>query len=135
MQRQYNQQTNDRDSGFSSDMAETAAGSEILESFFSAAIGVPIPSIGGIDAGHTVDAIDEFHNDKQSDRQFELGQKAAITQEFNFGGTNYNSTDDQELEETWQPQKSRLEHELAMVKSFAAFNPDIQQRASFTPAF
>ena len=133
MQTQNTQQTHNRQTGFSGDMAETAAGSELLESFFGAAIGIPIPSIGPLDAGHAIDAIDEIHADKQAGRQFELGQKSAITQDFNFGGTNYNSSVDQESEQTWQPKKPSLEQELAKVPSYVPFNPEMQQKTFPTP--
>ena len=94
MQHSQNTDTDNRDrGGQSSDMAETAIGSELLEVFAGAAIGqafgIQMPDMpAGMDVGHVVDAIDEYHSQKQQ-KEFVLGQKTAITQDFNFGGQRY----------------------------------------------
>lgn len=96
MQRNRNTDTDNRDrGGQSSDMAETAIGSELLEVFAGAAIGqtfgIQMPDMpAGMDVGHVVDAVDEYHSQKQQ-KEFVLGQKTAITQNFNFGGHRYHN--------------------------------------------
>lgn len=82
-------ENNKKQAGLSADTVETAPGSEILEVFMGAAIGIELPKFHGIDAGNAVDVIDEIHKERAQNEQYAIGQKKAISQDFNFGGQHY----------------------------------------------
>ena len=112
--------------GGSSEVGDTAIGSEFLGEIFGIAVtqvfGIPLPEMpGNIDAGHVIDAVDEYHRDR-GDGRFQIGRRNTINQEFNFGGVRYNRPIDPDSDGTdnstdplpWQGsgQASSLESEM-----------------------
>lgn len=134
-----NENQNNLNGGLSGKNLETAIGGELMDAFFGAAIGgaLGVPtSFGALDMGTAADMVDEYHKDKA--REFELGQKAAISRDFNFGGMNYSEVrpddeNDNNNEPSWRARNVN-DFEAPMQSAPVLYNPEVAQRAFSIPA-